>query len=223
MNDWRIDDRGRRVFAVLPIMRSVDQCAERALRGKAGLFARLEAHGVSDRQTARIIGGSAQGFGKWRRRGRWPGYNRVAQAFALVADLDAGTVRPRKVFDVEAGRYAGAGEDFAALTGELDERGFRPGQISGQARIEPRTLAKVRLGHVPPYATGRRLLRYVEMARAGDVAPEPARGLSNLRTPRVQVREPRSVYTGLDVGAFLAELDARAAKREEEEGFLWRR
>ena len=36
-------------------------------------------------------------------------------------------------------------------------------------------LAKVRLGHVPPYATGRRLLRYVEMVRAGDVVPEPAR------------------------------------------------
>ena len=179
MNDWRIDDRGRRVFAVLPIMRSVDQCAERALRGKAGLFARLEGHRVSDRQAARIIRMSAPSFGAWRCRGRWPDCNRVAQAFALVADLDAGTVRPRKVFDVEAGSYASAGADFAALLAEglaeLDERGFRSGQMSGQARIEPRMLAKVRLGHVPPYATGRRLLRYVEMVRAGDVAPEPAR------------------------------------------------
>lgn len=179
MNDWRIDDRGRRVFAVLPIMRSVDQCAKRALRGKAGLLARLEAHGVSDRQAARIIGMSAPALGNWRRRGRWPDCNRVAQAFALLADLDAGTVRPREVFDVAPGRYASAGADFAALLAEglaeLDERGFRPGQISGQARIEPRMLAKVRLGHVPPYATGRRLLRYVEMVRAGDVVPEPAR------------------------------------------------
>ena len=36
-------------------------------------------------------------------------------------------------------------------------------------------LAKVRLGHVPRYAAGRRLLRYVEMVRAGDLAPEPVR------------------------------------------------
>ena len=225
MNDCRIDDRGRRVFAVLPIMRSVDQCAERALRGKAGLLARLEAHGVSDRQAARIIGVSAPSFGAWRCRGRWPRFDDVARALALVADLDAGTVRPRKVFDVEAGRYAGAGEDFAALTGELVERGFRPGQISGQARIEPRTLAKVRLGHVPPYATGRRLLRYVEMVQAGDVAPEPVRERTVRKPPRrrSQHAESRPLVRGLDVGAFLAELDARAAKREQEEGFVWRR
>ncbi len=111
MNDWRIDDRGRRVFAVLPIMRSADQCAERALRGKAGLFARLEAHGVSDRQAARIIEVSAQSFGRWRCRGRWPRYDDVARALALVADLDAGTVRPREVFDVEAGDELHGGDD----------------------------------------------------------------------------------------------------------------
>ena len=177
MNDWSLDRRGRRVFARLDVMRSVNQCAERALRGKAGLLARLEARGISNRQAARIIRVSAQAFGNWWCRGRWPDCYRVAQAFALLADLDAGTVRPHKVFEVEAGRYAGA--DFTALLAEgldeLDERGFRPAQVSGQAQIEPRMLAKARLGHVPHYAAGRRLLRYVEMVRAGDLAPEPGR------------------------------------------------
>ena len=179
-NDWSLDGRGRRVFARLDVMRSVNQCAERALRGrKAGLLARLEAHGVSNRQAARIIRVSAPAFGHWWCRGRWPNCYPVAQAFALLADLDAGTVRPRKVFEVEAGRYASAGADFTALLAEglaeIDERGFRSAQVSGQAQIEPRMLAKVRLGHVPHYAAGRRLLRYVEMVRAGDLAPEPGR------------------------------------------------
>lgn len=178
-NDWSLDGRGRRVFARLDVMRSVNQCAERALRGRAGLLARLEAHGISNRQAARIIRVSAPAFGNWRCRGLWPDCYRVAQAFALLADLDAGTVRPRKVFEVEAGRYASAGADFTALLAEgldeLDERGFRSAQVSGQAQIEPRMLAKVRLGHVPHYAAGRRLLRYVEMVRAGDLAPEPVR------------------------------------------------
>lgn len=218
MNDWRIDDRGRRVFAVLPIMRSVDQCAERALRGKAGLLARLEAHGVSNRQAARIIRVSAPGFGAWRRRGLWPDCNRVAQAFALLADLDAGTVRPREVFDVAPGRYAGAGADFAALLAEglaeLDERGFRSGQICGQARIEPRMLAKVRLGHVPPYATGRRLLRYVGMVRGGDVAPAPARVPRRMRVRRRQEWVTPPAYRGLNVEGFLAEVEKRRKERE---------
>ena len=204
MNDWHIDSRGRRVFTVLSIMRSVDQSAERALRGKAGLLARLEAHGVSDRQAARIIRVSAPAFGAWRCRGRWPDCIRVAQAFALLADLDAGTIRPREVFDVAAGRYASAGADFAALLAEglaeLDERGFRPGQISGQARIEPRMLAKVRLGHVPPYATGRRLLRYVERVRAGDVAPEPARERTACKPP-LAPGMGHNPYAGLAGGA----------------------
>ena len=180
-NDWSLDGRGRRVFARLDVMRSVNQCAERALRGKAGLLARLEAHGVSKRQAARIIRVSAPAFGYWWCRGRWPDCYRVAQAFALLADLDAGTVRPRKVFEVEAGRYASAGADFTALLAEglaeLDERGFRSAQVSGQAQIEPRMLAKVRLGHVPHYAAGRRLLRYVEMVRAGDLAPSGDAGV----------------------------------------------
>ena len=64
-NDWSLDGRGRRVFARLDVMRSVNQCAERALRGKAGLLARLEAHGVSNRQAARIIRVSGQAFGSW--------------------------------------------------------------------------------------------------------------------------------------------------------------
>ena len=140
-NDWSLDGRGRRVFARLDVMRSVNQCAERALRGKAGLLARLEAHGVSNRQAARIIRVSAPAFGNWWCRGRWPDCDRVAQAFALLADLDAGTIRPRKVFEVEAGRYASAGADFTALLAEglaeLDERGFRSAQVSGQAQIEP--------------------------------------------------------------------------------------
>ena len=86
MNDWSLDGRGRRVFARLDVMRSVNQCAERALRGKAGLLARLEAHGVSNRQAARIIRVSGQAFGSWWCRGRWPDCYRVAQAFALLAD-----------------------------------------------------------------------------------------------------------------------------------------
>ena len=202
-NDWSLDGRGRRVFARLDVMRSVNQCAERALRGKAGLLARLEAHGVSNRQAARIIRVSAPAFGNWWCSGLWPDCYRVAQAFALLADLDAGTVRPRKVFEVEAGRYASAGADFMALLAEgldeLDERGFRSAQVSGQAQIEPRMLAKVRLGHVPHYAAGRRLLRYVEMVRAGDVAPEPGRE----RTERKPVGLPGygpSIYAGLVTG-----------------------
>ena len=69
--------------------------------------------------------------------------------------------------------------------------------MSGQARIEPRMLAKVRLGHVPPYATGRRLLRYVERVRAGDVAPEPARERQASR-----VHEWRKGVTGAYRGVF---------------------
>lgn len=174
-NEWTLDGRGRRVFARLDIMRSEDQCAERALRGRTGLFSRLEGHRVSERQAARIIGVGAPAFGSWRLPGRWPAFDRAAQALAFVADLDTGAVRPREVFDVEAGRYAGAGPDFAAMVGDLDERGFAAAQVCGQAQIEARMLAKVRLGHTPPYAAGRRLERYAEMVRAGDVAPEPAR------------------------------------------------
>ena len=196
-NDWSLDGRGRRVFARLDVMRSVNQCAERALRGKAGLLARLEAHEVSNRQAARIIRVSAPAFGNWWCRGRWPDCYRVAQAFALLADLDAGTVRPRKVFEVEAGRYASAGADFTALLAEgldeLDERGFRSAQVSGQAQIEPRMLAKVRLGHVPHYAAGRRLLRYVSMVRAGDVAPEPGRERTERQRPVIPGSGP-SIY-----------------------------
>ena len=203
MNDWSLDGRGRRVFARLDVMRSVNQCAERALRGRAGLLARLEAHGVSNRQAARIIRVSAPAFGNWGCRGRWPDCSRVAQAFALLADLDAGTVRPRKVFEVEAGRYAGAGADFTALLAEgldeLDERGFRSAQVSGQAQIEPRMLAKVRLGHVPHYAAGRRLLRYVEMVRAGDLAPEPGRERTG-RKPVVLPGMGHNPYAGLAGG-----------------------
>ena len=199
-NDWTLDGRGRRVFAPLDVMRSVNQCAERALRGKAGLLARLEAHGVSNRQAARIIRVSAQAFGHWWCRGRFPDCDRVAQAFALLADLDAGTVRPRKVFEVEAGRYASAGADFTALLAEglaeLDERGFRSAQVSGQAQIEPRMLAKVRLGHVPRYAAGRRLLRYVEMVRAGDLVPEPVRERPE-RKPFVMPGNGPSPYAGI--------------------------
>ena len=202
MNDWSLDGRGRRVFTRLDVMRSVNQCAERALRGKAGLLARLEAHGISNRQAARIIRVSAPAFGNWWCRGRWPDCYRVAQAFALLADLDAGTVRPRKVFEVEAGRYASAGADFMALLAEgldeLDERGFRSAQVSGQAQIEPRMLAKVRLGHVPHYAAGRRRLRYVEMVRAGDLAPEPERERPE-RKPVERVCVP-SLYAGLVTG-----------------------
>ena len=202
-NDWSLDGRGRRVFARLDVMRSVNQCAERALRGKAGLLARLEAHGVSNRQAARIIRVSAPAFGSWGCRGRWPDCYRVAQAFALLADLDAGTVRPRKVFEVEAGRYASAGADFTALLAEgldeLDERGFRSAQVSGQAQIEPRMLAKVRLGHVPRYAAGRRLLRYVEMVRAGDLAPEPVRERPE-RKPVVMPGMGHNPYAGLAGG-----------------------
>ena len=202
-NDWSLDGRGRRVFARLDVMRSVNQCAERALRGKAGLLARLEAHGVSNRQAARIIRVSAPAFGNWWCRGRWPDCDRVAQAFALLADLDAGTVRPRKVFEVEAGTYASAGADFTALLAEglaeLDERGFRSAQVSGQAQIEPRMLAKARLGHVPRYAAGRRLLRYVSMVRAGDVAPEPGRERTE-RKPVVLPGMGHNPYAGLAGG-----------------------
>ena len=174
-NEWTFDGRGRRVFKRLDVMRSVDQCAERALRGPTGLFARLDRHRVSDRQAARIIGADPRSFGAWRRRARWPAFDRAAQALAFVADLDAGALRPREVFEVEAGRYAGTGPDFAAMVGELEERGFAAAQVCGQARIEARMLAKVRLGHPPPYAAGRRVARYVLMVRGGDVAPEPVR------------------------------------------------
>ena len=129
--------------------------------------------------------------------------HRVAQAFALLAALDAGTVRPRKVFEVEAGRYASAGADFTALLAEglaeLDERGFGSAQVSGQAQIEPRMLAKVRLGHVPRYAAGRRLLRYVEMVRAGDLAPEPVRERPE-RKPFVMPGNGPLVYAGIGGG-----------------------
>ena len=202
-NEWTWDRGGRRVFKALDIMRSVNQCAERALRGPCGLFARLDVHGVSHRQAARIVGVGAPGFGEWRCRGRWPAFDRAAQALAFVADLDSGAVRPREVFQVEAGRYAGAGPDFAALVGELDERGFAAGQVCGQARIEPRMLAKVRLGHVPHYAAGRRLDRYVEMVRAGEVAPEaaadrPGPGPAPKRVPKPSRRERRELRRELE-------------------------
>ena len=160
--------------------------AEHALRGPCGVFARLDVHGVSLRQAARIVGVGG------------PGFDRAARALAFVADLDSGAVRPREVFQVEAGRYAGAGPDFAALVGELDERGFTAGPVCGQARIEPRMLAKVRLGHVPHYAAGRRLERYVEMVRAGEVAPEPAAdrpgpGPAPKRVPKPSRRERREL------------------------------
>lgn len=126
-----------------------------------------------------------------------------------MADLDAGAVRPREVFEVEAGRYAGTGPDFAAMVGELEERGFAAAQVCGQARIDARMRAKVRLGHPPPYAAGRRLALYVEMVRAGDVAPEPRAATS----PRPLVyggpcSGPSLPYRGVAFGGWIEERDA---------------